>query len=88
MCSEAQYIATTIKQIIEELPPSEDSYSLQSLYRKCGYTAPEICGNLWTDVFHNVCKYNDENIDWHMRIFNIYQNRLAQYKRLYVPDED
>ena len=45
MCSEGQYIAITIKQIIEELPPSEDSYPLQSLYRKSGYTAPEICGN-------------------------------------------
>lgn len=86
MCSEAQYIAITIKQIIEELPVSEDSYPLQRLYRKTGYTAPEACGNLWMNIFQNVKNYNDENIDWHMRIFNIYQNRLSEYREIYVPN--
>lgn len=88
MCSRGFYIATTLKQIIEELPASEDSYPLQRLYRKTGYTAPEACDHLWMNIFQNVKNYNDENIHWHMNIFNIYQNRLAQYKRLYVPDED
>ena len=88
MCSEAQYIATTIKQIIEELPPTEDSFPFQRLYRKCGYTAPEICGELWVKIFQNVSQYNDHKIEWHVKLYNIYHNRLAQYKRLDVPDED
>lgn len=88
MCDRAFYIATTLKQIIEQLPASEESYPLQRLYRKTGYTAPEACDNLWMNVFENVKNYNDENIDWHMNIFNIYHNRFTEYKELYVPDKN
>lgn len=84
MCSEGQYIATTIAQIIVELPPSEDCVFFQLLYRKCGYTAPEICGELWVKLFQKVSQYNDYKIEWHVKLYNIYHNRLAQYKRLYV----
>lgn len=84
MCDRGFYIATTLKQIIEQLPASVNSYHLQRLYRKTGYTAPEACNNLWMNVFEHVRNYNDENIDWHMNIFNIYHNRFHEYKKLYV----
>lgn len=88
MCSEAQYIAVTIKQLIEEFPVSEDCYPLQRLYRKTGYTAPEACGALWMNIYDLVSRYNDDKIHWHVKMYNIYHNRLAQYKRLYVSDKN
>ena len=74
------YIAVTLKNMIESVPADESANTLNKLYESLYYQAPEILDKYWSKIFLG-CKdeFNEEDVIWHGKICDIYHDRMTEY---------
>jgi hypothetical protein len=84
MCDRSNHIACTLKSLIEEIPPNEDTLVLQSLYRKVFYMAPEICDQAWVSVFNILRSNYDTGEEYQHKMCDLYNNGYREYLEKFV----
>lgn len=84
MCDRANNIACTLKSLIEEIPPDNDTTVLQSLYRKVFYMAPEICDQAWVSMFNILRSNYDTGEAYQHTMCDIYNKGYQDYLKKFV----
>lgn len=77
------YLSITLLDMIQCAPIGENVRTLNKLHESLFYQAPEILDNYWTKIFME-CKdeFNDEEVQWHGKIRDIYDKRMREYFKL------
>ncbi len=84
MCDRAQSIASTIKSLIEQIPPGKDTSQLQSMYKKIFYMAPEICDSAWQDLFSILRQTYDTGEAYQHKMCVIYNKAYYEYVDIFI----
>ena len=83
------YLLETVDKLKHHVPETETSIrgGFDKISDTIAHTAPEIIGARWKDIF-NLCNVyiNDNEIDWHEKVFNTYQERYIYFKGKMLED--
>lgn len=84
MCDRSNYIACTIKSLIEKIPDGQDMDEIQSLYRKVFYMAPEICDQAWVKLFNLLRRNYDTGEAYQHEMCDVYNEGYRGYVDKFV----
>ena len=86
MTTRTQHLIETV-QLINNIFKGNETVTrdLNSLCDTIVYTAPEIIGKRWMDIYtYCSCHFTDTENLRHFKAFNTYNSRYKEYKKLFI----
>ena len=83
------HITTVVKSMMDTIPePLPDGYyKLKNIFETLSYQAPEIAVTFWKKIYL-VCMehFTDMNIEWQVKMSQIYSLGLEEYSKKFPED--
>lgn len=86
MCEEACSIAQTIQALIDKIPEGEDRHSLEHLRTNVFYYAPEICHEVWKNLYLILRHKYDTGEPYQHLMCKVYNKRYKEYVEEFIKD--
>lgn len=86
MCEEAFNIASTIQLLIDDIPEGEDMHILQNLRTNVYYYAPEICHEVWQNLYLILRHKYDTGEAYQHSMCETYNKGYNEYVEKFIKD--
>ena len=86
MCEEAVNIASTIQLLIDDIPEGEDRHLLEHLRTKVYYYAPEICYDVWQNLYLILRHKYDTGETYQHLMCETYNKGYNEYVEKFIKD--